>query len=159
MKIQGQKLEPPKPIDIVIPRGDEEPIRFKAGAVLDYEEFEKACPVPAPPTVGKPGGKMLPDYKDATYLAAIDKWWDRKQGWLFLKSLSATPGLEWETLTLTDANTWSFETLVLELKASGFTVNETNLVLREVHKANAMDERHIEEVRKRFLQQEAPQQA
>jgi hypothetical protein len=159
MKLKGKKLEPPKPVDIVLPRKDEV-IRLKAQAVFSYDEFDKLCPTPELPSIIEPGKKPRPiTEKDkdawAEHERDLNSWWHKRRGWLYIKSLSCTPDLEWEQISLNDPNTWTFRNFVAELKASGFTDNEIGHIIQEVDRANALDEKHIEEVRERFLSEEA----
>jgi hypothetical protein len=154
MRIQGQELKGPNEELIVIPRGDNQ-IVLKARAVLDYSEFEKLCPEPKAPWIVKPGGVKEQNYKDVTYTAAVRQRITKQTFFMFIKSLEATPGLEWDTINMTDPSTWlNFEK---ELESSGFSSIERNIITRAVLIANNLDEAKIEEARQRFIQSQAIQ--
>lgn len=154
MKIQGQAIKGPTEELIIIPRGDNQ-IVLKACAVLDYSEFEKLCPEPKAPWIMKPGGVKEQDYKDIKYIAAIRQRVTKQTYFMFIKSLEATPGLEWETINMQDPGTWlNFEK---ELEISGFSAIERNMITRSVMIANNLDEQKIEEARQRFIQSQAIQ--
>ncbi len=154
MRIQGQEIKGPNEELIVIPRGDGQ-IVFKAKAVLDYSDFERLCPEPKVPWIMKPGGVKEQNYKDAKYIAAVRQRVTKQTYYMFIKSLEATPGLEWDTIDIKDPGTWlNFED---ELTKAGFSAIERNLISRGVFIANSLDEQKIEEARKRFiLSQETP---
>lgn len=159
MKIKGRKLEPPKPLDIVLVREPkEDTIRLKAGAVLNIEDFIKLYPEPQPPMRITPTDtKGTPNFKDKAYLEEMRKYLDCEMGWTYARSLSATPGIEFEVIKLDDPKTCTLENFREELKAAGILPLEINYVIRRINQANAMDEDRLEEARKRFLLQEAGQ--
>lgn len=154
MRIQGQEIKGPNEELIVIPRGDSQ-IVMKARAVLDYTDFEKLCPEPKAPMILRPGGVKEQNFKDVTYVAAVRQRITKQTYYMFIKSLEATPGLEWETINMSDPSTWlNFEK---ELETSGFSSIERNLITRAVLIANNLDEQKIEEARQRFIQSQAVQ--
>jgi hypothetical protein len=156
LKIEGKKIEGPNVEMIVIPRG-EDSIVFMAQAVLDSSELDAILIVPVPPRVMKRGEGSAPDFTDTKYVKAMDEYKDARLNWLILKSLSATKGLEWETVDMSDPKTWSlYET---ELKTAGFTNFEINRIIAGVFSANGLDENKIEQARKRFLAFQADQKA
>lgn len=155
MRFNGSKLEPPKPLTVVFPRPGADDVVFKVRPILDFEEFDKACPVPKPPMITRPNKKPEPNEKDEGYRKEVVEHYDRQRGWTYLKALSATQGLEFETTTLADPKTWSHVKFVEEMKADGFTVMEIAYLIRTIDRANVMDEKHMDEVRDRFLQKEA----
>lgn len=154
MKIHGKKIEGPNEEIIPIPRSSGD-IIFKASAVLDYEPFEKLCPVPKAPEVLKPGGAKYYDVEDKKYLEEINKWSRLKTSWMILQSLKATDGLEWESVDMSKPETW--DNLESELESSGFTPIEISKIINGVISANGLDDQKMEEARKRFLaSQQAP---
>lgn len=157
MKIKGKKLEPPKPRDVVFPREPEEDsLHFKVQAVLDYDEFEKKCPEPEPPMTRKPGDTQAqPNWDSPQYVKLWAEWSTRQRGWMLLKALSATSDMVFETMSLDDPKSCSQDAFKKELIESGLLPREVNLLIREIHRANAMDESHMEEARKRFLSRSA----
>ena len=154
MRIAGQELKGPNEELIVIPRGDSQ-IVLKARAVLDYSDFERLCPEPKAPWIVRPGGHKEQDFKDAKYIAAIRQRVTKQTYYMFIKSLEATPGLEWDTISITAPETWlNFEK---ELEAAGFSTIERSLITRGVMIANSLDESKLEEARQRFLRSQAIQ--
>jgi hypothetical protein len=156
MKLNGKKLEGPNEVTIVIPRGSGEDIILKARAVLDLDDFEEMCPLPTPPSRRIAGGQDVPNLKDQGYLAALQRRAVMRLNYIVLASLEATEGLEWETVDISDSNTWdNFNT---ELKDAGFNPIEVQRIVAEIIDVNALNEAKIEEARQRFLlaAQEAP---
>jgi hypothetical protein len=148
MKIHGKIIEGPAEEIIVFPRqsGD---ICFKAKAVLDYTDFEKACPVPEPPEVLRPGGIKSRDPNDPKYLGQIEEWAEHKSHWMILKSLEATDGLEFESVDMSDPSTWgNFKD---ELTRAGFSQADQGRLVTMVSTANGLNEAKIEEATQRFL--------
>lgn len=154
MRIQGKVIQGPAVETIVIPRGDDEPLVFKAQAVLDYDEFEKLCPEPKPPMITRPGGVSEADVNDKNYQAAIQARLKRQTNFMFIKSLLATPGLTFDKIDVKRPETWDhFEE---ELRDAGLSQVERNHIIRGILAANCLDEKKIEEARRRFtLSQEA----
>ena len=148
MKMNGVKLECPNEVVLVLPRPVED-IIFKAKAVMDYDEFEKVCPEPKPQVRTIKGGVKQEMTNDASYLKAVGEHNQKRMCWIFLKSLQATPGLEWETVKYDDPNTWT--NYVDELRASGFSAVEINRINDAVMQANCLDEAKLESARKAFL--------
>jgi hypothetical protein len=156
MKLNGKKIEGPNEVTIVIPRGSGEDIILKARAVLDLDDFEEMCPIPTPPTRRMAGGQDVPNLKDQGYMAALQRRAVMRLTYIMLTSLEATEGLEWETVDLSDSNTW--DNYLSELKDSGFSPIEIQRIQADVIEVNALNEAKIEEARQRFLlaAQEAP---
>ena len=148
MKYAGKKVDGPNVEVVVIPRASGDLV-FKAQAVLDYDDFDKLCPVPLPPPIIKKGGERGLDTNDKDYLAAMDKWASAKTNWMILKSLQATPDLEWETVDMSLSETWgNYEQ---ELKDSGFSPPETLRIIQCVINACGLNQEKIDEATKRFL--------
>jgi hypothetical protein len=160
MKIGGEKLQVAKPEIVVLPRtGDDgQPcdIVFKCAPVTDYEEFDQLCPQPEPPKktypadTGKPP-EVLVDHPE--YLKALQEYSARRSAWTFIKSLSATEGLEWETVKMGDPSTWvGWQD---ELRESGINDFETSKILQGIMVANSLSEERMQEARERFFTAEA----
>lgn len=155
MKIHGKKLDAPKELAIAFPRvgGD---IVFKAKAVLDYSEFEKVCKEPE--AVGKlmPGGKTLVDVKNPVYERALDLYAEQRVAWMIMESLSATPGLEWETVDMANPETWN--NYATELSEAGLSSLEAQQLMELVTSACGLSQSRIDEATARFLAGEAATQ-
>ncbi len=149
MKIQGKTISGSNETYIVIPRASGEDIIFKARAVADMEPFETMCPPPMPPKKMLPGGDEVVNLKDKTFLQAITKHSQKRLMWIVLTSLEATEDLEWETVDMSDHNTW--ENFQTELTDAGFSSVEVNRIVAECIDVNALDEEKISEARERFL--------
>ena len=149
MKIKGKTIEGPGVEYVVIPRPDSEDIVFTCAAVLDFDDFEKLCPMLDPPMVLKPGGVQTPDVEDEGYKKMLDEHGRQRMHWLTLKSLEVTEGLEWETVDMQDPITWkNFEE---ELKHSGFSFMEVAHIRNGVMSVNSFDDRKMKEARDRVL--------
>ena len=149
MKLNGKKLEGPNEVTIVIPRGSGPDIVLKARAVLDLDAFEDLCPLPTPPSRRMAGGQDVPNLKDKGYIASLQRRSVMRLNYIVLASLEATEGLEWETVDLSDSNTW--DNYLEELKDSGFNPIEIQRIQADIIEVNALNEAKIEEARQRFL--------
>lgn len=154
MKIGGRQIKGPNVELIIIPRSEGGDIIFKAQAVLNDEEFKKLCPLPEPKKVMGKGGALIPDPDDKGYRVALQEHAALRTAWMILKSLEATPELEWETVKMDDPNSWS--NYEKELRDSGFSDAEMNRVVIGVMNANALNDAKIEEARARFLREGYP---
>lgn len=157
MRIAGNKIEGALVEEIFIPRPGQ-PIIFLARALLDFDEFDRLCPQPKPKMIVKRGEGPVPNLDDKSYLLAIDQYNDKRLGYMVIKSLEATPDLEWDKVNIKDPNTW-----VLwkeELKDAGFSDGEKARILNGVLAANSLSEAKIKEARESFLlsQQERQKQ-
>ncbi len=148
MRLNGRVISGAAVEYIVIPRNDGD-IVLKATAILDYDEFEKLCPEPKAPGVMKPGGQMSYDYNDRGYKHELEQRSEKRFGYLILKSLSATEGLEFETVSLTDPGTWHL--WKDEFKNAGLTQGEISIITQGVLNANGVNEQRLKEARDRFL--------
>lgn len=153
MKILGKKISGPNIEICVIPRG-EEVIVFHAQAVLDMTPFEGMCPRPKPPTKIIKGGKRIDDFESPQYQILLDKYAQNRVNYMILKSLQATEGLEWESVDLSNVDTWG--NYNQELKDSGFSEIEVMRIVNSTMIANCLSEDKLEEARSNFL---ASQQA
>ncbi len=148
MKINGKKIQGANKEYVVIPRPDGDLV-FVASAVLDMKEFKRLCPDPVPGKKQLPGGKIVEDFKDPEYLEALKTFQDKRWAYLFLKSYENSPGLEWETVQLSDPNTWlNFEK---ELEEADFTNSEIQLLTIGMTAANSLNQAKIDEAKARFL--------
>ena len=158
MKIHGKKIEAPNEELIVIPRGDGPPIVMKAKAVVDYDVFDKLCPYPDPPKVQRPGGSYAEDPEDEDYKKLLARYAERKWDWMYIQSLSATPGLEWEQVKANDPDTWGL--WQKELAESGFCAAEIVRIRTGVRNANCLNEELVKKATQLFqASQQAPQSA
>ncbi len=154
MKIHGKKLSGPNIEVIAIPRqsGD---IIFKAQAVLDYKDFDSLNPVPKPPQIMRPGGITSFDVEDKDYKTKLRTWSLSKTDYMVLKSLSATPGLEWEDVNMSEPETWV--NYRQEMQDSGLSPAEVSRIVDGVASACGLNQEKIDEATKRFLALEAAQ--
>ncbi|MDB4726356.1 hypothetical protein OAF54_02875 [bacterium] len=148
MKIHGQKIHGLNVEVVVIPRqsGD---IVFRAQAVMGYDDHDKLNPMPKPPVKLLPGGVTQQNIEDPRYKDALDEWATRKFYYMFIKSLEATDGLEWETVKLDDPSTWG--SYKKELEDSGFAPGEVARIEMCVSDACGLNQTKIDEATKRFL--------
>jgi hypothetical protein len=149
MKLNGRKIEGPNVETVIIPRGEDEPIVFRCQAVLDYDEFDLVCPRPIPPVRIMRGGRRVTDVEDKTYLIMLESYAKQRTNWMILQSLKATENLEWETIQMSDPNTWiNFDK---ELKDSGLSEIERIRIVNAVMTANCLNESKLDEARESFL--------
>jgi hypothetical protein len=156
MKIHGQKIPSVNEEIVVIPRGEDR-IIFRARMVRDFDSFDALCPRPVPPTRLYPDGRKVADVEDQTYRAALDKYITQKNAWLFLTSLDATPGLEWETVDKSNCDTWT--NYYKELEDNSFSDVEINIIMEAVINANSLSRQRVEDATKSFLQEQRSQKA
>ncbi len=148
MKLQGKQPGAPTPSTAVFERGDDKFV-FTIQAVLDFKDFLEVCPEPKPQTKTLPGGKKeLEDTNTPAFQKKLDQHAELKTHWMVLKSLEATEGLEWETISMTDATTWS--NYQEELMAAGFTEGEVAYVVSKVFKQHIVDEDVMQDALDRF---------
>lgn len=148
MKIAGRTVNGLEPIVLVIPKGNVS-IVFKAQPVLDFEEFDKLCPRPQPPSILKPGGTQFHDVYDKKYLEDLGSWSSNRMNWMILKSLSATEDLTWDTVEMSKSETWS--NFNKELTQAGFSDFEVNKIIETVINACGLNEENINKATKSFL--------
>jgi len=148
MKYKGKKVQGKNTEIIAIPRASGNLI-FIAEAVPDWNDFNKYCPEPQPPTKLKPGGITTVNENDPLYRKKIEEYNTLRTHWLVIKSLQVTEDLEWETVDFTKSETWpNYEK---ELKDSDFTPLEIGRIVRGVMVANAIDDAMIEAAKSDFL--------
>ncbi len=148
MKLTGHTFDEPAIEYCILPKG-EVTVVFKCGPVLDYEEFDKLCPVPSAPTLIKKGGIRELDIQDTTYLDQISKRGDLRVQYIVLKSLEYTEGLDWETVDMEEPSTWgNFHD---ELKKAYFTETDINRIQNACFAANSLSELKVEQARANFF--------
>ncbi len=162
MKYKGRKISEPNREYVVIPRpeyveedaegnlitknGD---VVFVCEAVPNFDEFEAKVPAPAAPLKLVPGGEKVENLEDKSYLQRTEDYGQMKMDWMLFRSLSATPGLEWDTVKEDDPKTWS--NIQQELKDANFTEIEVGMILRGMMDANSLNEDKLDAARDRFL--------
>ena len=150
MKIAGQTIQPPKAIEVPIPKldanGEEYFIVFKLKPIMNFDAFNKQFPAPVPPTKRNSKVEYL-DYEDQEYKDARLAYAELRICWMFLESTRDT-NIEWDTVT-EDPSTWS--NYEKELIDSGFTVPEVEELLTKVLQLSGLSSTNLEEARKRFL--------
>lgn len=148
MKIKGIKLDGPAVKYLVLPRqtGD---IVLKFAAVLDYKEFDELCPLPKAPMRTFPGKEPVRATDDPDYQKELDLWARRKGAWGFLKSISATTDLEWETVDIQKPDTWI--NYIEELLSAGFTDPECVRMIQCYQEVQGLDSEKIEQATNNFL--------
>lgn len=149
MKLKGYKPEHANIEIVVIPRGDNNNLVFKAQAILDMGPFDKLCPAPRPPTISYPDGSKKQDVEDAKFREKLLVYIKRRNSWMAINSLRATDDLEWEKVDYSDPETWHF--YLDELQEFKLTPSEIELILQSIRDANGLNEEKIEEARKSFL--------
>jgi len=153
VKINGKVIEKAPPEVIVIPRqtGD---IVFKAQAILDYTDFDAACPLPKAPTIHRPGQETpVLNPEDPKYKEKLLDWAEKKTDWMVLKSLLATDGLEWSTVDMSKPDTWS--NYKKEMATSGFSEYEINRIMDKVFSACGLSTTKIDIATQNFLASQA----
>ncbi len=148
MKLRGKKLSNTNLEICIIPRGNGEDIVFKCQAVIDMDDFDKLCPEPKIP-IRRVRDQKIEDVEDPLYKGLSALHAEKRINYLILKSLEATEDLEWETVNMSDSETW--KNYQKELKDSGFSMIEINRIVQSVMIANCLSESRLEEARKAFL--------
>ena len=91
---------------------------------------------------------MVTNIDNSNYKDALDRRSQLQSLFMVLKSLEATPGLEWEKVKKSDPNTWKF---VDEELGKAFTIYGAGRIVQGVARANGLDERMLQEARTSFL--------
>ena len=159
MKMNGKTIKGPNEEIVIIPRGNDDDMVFTCRAVMSYEEFDNLVKEPEPPKILHRGEETAtPLLTDPDYLKAIREHDKKRLAWLICTSLSATKGLELETVDMADHTTWN--NYYDELLDAGLTSTEIGRITRGVMIANSLDQKKIDEARAHFLamQREAADQ-
>lgn len=146
MKIGGVEVCPSPEEVLVLPRGEQN-IVFRAVPVKDWEPFNKMVPEPVCP-VGwvKNEKRLLTDDKD--YQKLVEHRRDLMTAYMILESIKPS-NIEWDSVIETQPETWlKWED---DLRASGLTNVEINLVINLVFSANQLDEKKLKAARESFL--------
>lgn len=149
MKLEGHTFNQPNIEYCVLPRSDGPNIVFKCGPVFSYDEFERLCPLPEPPTQIRKGGVKVPDLQDESYLQQVSDHGDNRIHYIILISLAYTEDLEWETVDMGKPTTW--KNYVEELKKAFFNEQEIGRIRNTCFAANSLNESRVEEARANFL--------
>ena len=153
MKIAGKAIEQKAIVEVFIPRPTE-PLLFRFKPINE-KDFDKIMLIPSPPKKRVKGGAIEFDINNPVYDAGVKDYVNKKTAWMFLESISATEGLEWDTVDLKNAGTYlNWEK---ELEDDGFNERERMLLWNGFSEANMLDEKKIEEARARFLASRLPE--
>ncbi|MEN6367691.1 MAG: hypothetical protein ABFC88_12845 [Thermoguttaceae bacterium] len=137
---------------LVLPRGEEQKLVFKAKGLKDMDEFNVKCPLPKPPGKQTRDG-WVANENDPTYQQVMDQWGKKRLGYIVINSLVPSE-IEWDTVKFDDPRTWA--SWDKDLMNGGLTQVETNRVLGLVLEANALDEAKLAKAREVFLRGQAP---
>jgi len=148
MKVKGKKLEGRNKVIIPIlrPEGN---IILIAEAIDNFNEFDKLVQFPIAPIRTLPGGVRESHTADPAYLVKVDEFSTMRSNYMIIRSLSATPDLEWETVDITKPETW--QNVRQELLDSGLIETEIIRIINCISEANGLDDSVIERARKDFL--------
>ena len=150
MKYKGKTIKGPNEELVIIPRGNTDDFVFTCQAVMGYEVFDDLVEEPKPRMVLRKGEQVAtPFLDDPEYLQAVREHDKKRLSWLICTSLSATEGLEFETVDMSDSTTWN--NYYDELSDAGFTSTEIGRITRGVMIANSLDQKKIDEARAHFL--------
>jgi hypothetical protein len=142
----------PEPMVVVIPKGEQKFV-FKCAPVMDFTEFEVLCPRPKPPIISRPGQQDVADITDKAYRAAMDTRGEKRFAYMVVKSMSATEGLEWDTVKLNDSSTWT--NYHSDLIGAGFSDVEISKIVEKVVLISGFSEEMIEQATASFLVSQA----
>jgi|TARA_R110000824_G_scaffold46141_4_gene132947 hypothetical protein len=150
MKIAGNKLEYKAITDVVVFQKGGEEIVFTVKAVIDEDIVDKLVPEPVPPSIRRKGDKEAkPDLDDQGYLEQLRKVSEYRICYRILESLSATEGLEWETVNREDPTTWmNWEKEMME---AGFSQLELDYLVTAIIKICGMSVVSMDAARADFL--------
>lgn len=155
MKIKG--MTPGKCVEVVpIIRGDNV-MNIVVEPVSDWTPFETSFPKPEPTRFRvEPGGIKKPDPEDKEYAELCTLRLEYKWYWMILKSLEKTEDLVWDTVDITDPQTW--KNVDKELVDAGLTIGEIAELVDAVTHVNGLNDDRIREARENFyrMKQVAP---
>jgi hypothetical protein len=132
---------------LVLPRGDDEQVVFKAVGIRDLSEFDKLCPEPKPPKVVTKNGAEYRE-SDPAYLEILGHYNRKRFAYLVVHSLAPSQ-IEWDTVEMNNPKTWT--NWQEDLQNSGFNQWELGRITNLVLEANSLDESKLEAARKSFL--------
>jgi hypothetical protein len=147
IKIAGQEIDQTLPEDFIILRPDTgKEVLIKARAFRDFDEFNAVCPLPEPPGRQERGKGWVTNPNDPTFKQRMEQHSLQRVGWMILQSLYE---IEWETVDSENPKTWpKWEE---ELKDSGFTQIECNLLIALILDVNGLNEEKMKLARESFL--------
>lgn len=148
MKVNGKSLDAPRIVKVYLPIADNGAVEFKFRPLRGDEEFEKILTRPKPKAKKKPGGEVFHDTNDPAFKTALAEWVSKKLDWEFLTCISATDGLEWETVNMSDPNSWKNWRSDME---KVFGTAEINAVFQGFLDAQYISEEVMEKARAAFL--------
>ena len=152
MKIKGQSIQPPPNRLIPLPREDGD-VFLQAQPVMDFEEFDKLCPEPKPPlTRDIKSNTTKLEFNDPGYLKKQLNHSKQRTAYMIIKSLEATPGLEWDQVDINVPETW--DGYLKELQ-SCFTVREVDVIIDGIFSVNMPSEEAQREAKERFMLSQA----
>lgn len=158
MRMHGKPLPGPNVEVVAIPRGDNPALIFTCRAVLDYAPFDSLVKMPDKPVMTSPAGEVsdLPDDAplSAAYKRQLEDYFQKRRDWMFVTSISSTPGLSWEQVNLGKPDTWRY--WEPELINGGISQFERNRIIAGVLTANGNDDDKIREAKKLFLSGASP---
>lgn len=146
IKIAGQEVDQTLPEDFIVLRpGTKQEVVIRARAFRDWDEFNALCPVPEAPGRNERGKGFVRNYEDKTYKDRVKQRNTQQAGWMAFQSLYE---VEWETVESDNPKTWpNWED---ELKDSGFTQIECNLIMGLVLDVNGLNEDKMRAARESF---------
>lgn len=147
MKLNGQTPETNEDF-LVFPRphGD---IVIRAKGITSIAERDSLMPDPEPPMMINKAGNKVPNYEDESFKLARTQRNDQRYDWMILKSIQATPGLEWDKVRMGEPETYAF--WEVELGEAGFSFWEINRIKALVMNVNSLNEGLMEKARADFL--------
>jgi hypothetical protein len=148
MKLHGEILELTN-IRIVPIIRENKTIFLKVAPISSFEDFLKVCPMPVPPTRDLPGKGPTPFLEAKEYKAQMAARNAQMLEYMIIKSLDATDGLTWDTVDLSNPDT--YKNYDAELRAAGFTQIEITRIVSAVMGVNSLDEEAIDRARESFL--------
>lgn len=147
MKIKGLDLTKEHVDFVVFTRGDQK-IVFTIKGVYNYDEFDTLVELPKPNIITNvKTGQKTADTESPSWTAKITEYVQLKNAYTALKSLSATEGLEWETVDIGQPDTWL--NIDKELRQV-FSENELNFLLSKIVEVNGNAET-LNKARESFL--------
>lgn len=147
MKLKGKTINPPKSVPIPVIREDGD-IILLAAPLMDYKEFDSLCPEPKAPLLYGPNRRPVQLTDSPEYRQSMERHSEMRTAYTIVKSLQATPDLTWETVDITNPDTW------LNYKAemaTHFTVHEVGDIISSVLQANMPSEERREEALRNFM--------
>jgi hypothetical protein len=141
------------------PNGEERLITFIAKPVPSFDDFNARCPEPESDQVvfaKNAEGKITKqaDTDSDSYREKLVRHGRQRWGYLILKSLEESPGLEWEKCSLEDPESWDKADDELREALRHFEYPEVRRIIEE---ANSLDAAKLEANLATFFQQQAEQ--